>query len=326
MLPRRRECLLTETTSLASLWRLRRSAGRDALPWTYTVARAAKPLEAEIDDRQQLFWSATDYHRFPGGRKKLGVLFRLILDDVVASPRVLDVGCGNGSLTFPIATLGCETVLGVDTDAASIAYCEKRNDFRNAHFLVTDGTLREVEGQFDLVVCCEVLEHLADPKPLLAAMREKLAPAGLIFITIPNGYGLREIGGRCERFLSERCGLAEFLAVIRQVLHRFGMVSSEEKYRMHTSNPEQGHVQKFTHRGITRLLHGARLDVSAWRNSFIILTVFYCRSGLSTIERFDSWLADQLPPAFASGWYVCCRADRRPDFAGPARFTEETTQ
>ena len=260
------------------------------------------------------FWSATDYHRYPGGRKKLSVLARLVLDEFPTRPRVLDVGCGNGAIAFPLAVLGCP-IVGADVDRNSIESCTRRNTFSRASFIVTDGTLREVDGPFELIVCSEVLEHLLEPRSLVAAMSRKLAPSGRLFVTIPNGYGLREIGGRCERCLRERCGLDGVLRRLRGALERLGMPSAAAKYAMHTSNPEQGHVQKFTRGSITRLLESEQLRVVGWRNSFVILSVFHCRSGSSAIERIDEWLADHLPAPFSSGWYVCCR---RSESADPA--------
>jgi len=174
-----------------------------------------------------------------------------------------------------------------------------------------------VEDSFDLIVCSEVLEHLSEPRLLVAAMSDKLAPTGRLFVTVPNGYGLREIGGRCERFLRERWGLDAILRALRDRLERLGMPSARAKYEMHTSNPEQGHVQKFTHNQMIRLLETEHLRVVDWRNSFVILSVFYCRSGLSAVEKFDSWLADHLPASFASGWYICCR---RCGGAGPTNL------
>jgi SAM-dependent methyltransferase len=253
------------------------------------------------------FWRKTNYQRFPGGQKKLRVLAETILREFIRRPRVLDVGCGNGSLTFPMAALGCE-VVGVDTDGESVDSCKRRNEFPNVRFVQTDGTLLTVDGFFDLIVCSEVLEHVREPRALLASMREKLAPGGSILLTIPNGYGLREIGGRGERFLRERCRLDRPLAALRRLLGRVGMPSAAEKYQMHTSNPDQGHVQKFTRRGIIDLLRAEGLELSAWRSSFVILSVFYCRSGESSIERLDSWAADHLPAACASGWYITARA------------------
>lgn len=249
----------------------------------------------------------TSYHRFPGGRKKIGFLLDALSDDSPRRTRVLDVGCGNGGLAFPLAALGAE-VVGVDTEAASIEHCRSRNRFANATFVLTTGDLREIEGVFDLIVCSEVLEHLDEPQPLVAAMRARLAPAGRIFITVPNGYGLREIGGRCESFLRHRVGLEQAIDSLRGALARVGMPSAREKYLMHTCNPDQGHVQKFTRSRIVALLRSGGLEILGWTNSFVILSVLHCRSGLSRIERLDEWAADHLPAAFASGWYIVCGA------------------
>jgi hypothetical protein len=46
-------------------------------------------------------WRKTNYHRFPGGQKKLRVLAEIILRKFTKRPRVLDVGYGNGSLGRP---------------------------------------------------------------------------------------------------------------------------------------------------------------------------------------------------------------------------------
>jgi 2-polyprenyl-3-methyl-5-hydroxy-6-metoxy-1,4-benzoquinol methylase len=277
---------------------------------------AARP-QAEPDSSAVPLLAGADYCRFPGGRKKLTVLTRLVVDEFPTRPRVLDVGCGNGAISFPLAELGCE-VVGADTDQASIDSCIQRNTNERVTFVLTTEELREVKGSFDLIVCSEVLEHLDEPRKLVAAMSDKLAPEGRLFVTIPNGYGLREIGGRCERLLRERWGLDAAVKALRDRAERMGMPSAREKYVMHTSNPEQGHVQKFTRSQMTRLLESEHLRIVDWRNSFVILSVFYCRSGLSAVERFDNWLADRLPAFCASGWYICCRhstATDPPDLA-----------
>lgn len=263
--------------------------------------------------------ASTEYWRFPGGRKKIAVLLGEVERLGHERPRVLDVGCGNGALAFPLAAVGCE-VVGVDADAGSIEMCRRRCGPLNARFEIAKSDLSDIEGVFDLVVCSEVLEHLRDPRPLVAAMAAKLAPEGRVFVTVPNGYGLREIGGRLERRLRERCGLDAAFRGIRRVLARIGMPSEREKYRMHTANPEQAHVQKFTRRSLVRLLGLAGLEVCGWRNSFVILSVFSCRDGTSLIERIDEWAADHLPSACASGWYVTCRHGAPPAAAGPGAY------
>src|SRR5262245_59464859 len=150
--------------------------------------RVAARTRAEADGSVPLPWSAAEYSRFPGGRKKLGVLARLVRDEFPRLPRVLDVGCGNGAISLPLAERGCE-VVGADVDPASIDWCLQHNTHERATFVLTTEELREVKGSFDLIVCSEVLEHLHEPRPLVAAMADRLSPAGWLFVTVPNGYG-----------------------------------------------------------------------------------------------------------------------------------------
>lgn len=275
------------------------------------TARSFSVSSAERN-RKELLGRAlaeTTYHHFPGGRKKLEVLIEIVVRLSPEHRRILDVGCGNGALSFPLAAIGCQ-VVGTDVDAESIETCRSRRRFPNARFVQSGGLLREVDGPFDLIVCAELLEHLHDPRPLVAAMAERLAPEGRLFVTVPNGYGLREIGGRLEKRLRRRPSFERSIISLRRRLVRFGMPSERDKYVMHTSNPEQEHVQKFTRGSILRLLHGAGFEVVDWRKSFLTLSVFHCRSGLSWIERIDSRAADLLPAAMASGWYITCRKVR----------------
>jgi SAM-dependent methyltransferase len=49
--------------------------------------------------------------------------------------------------------------------------------------------LRAYEGRFDLVILSHVLEHLPDPVAGLALIRDRLAPAGVVYVEVPNYYG-----------------------------------------------------------------------------------------------------------------------------------------
>jgi 2-polyprenyl-3-methyl-5-hydroxy-6-metoxy-1,4-benzoquinol methylase len=264
------------------------------------AASAPKQTDADLFQRAL---SETRYQHIPGGRKKLETLFGLAAE--LRPDRILDVGCGNGGLALPLALVGCE-VVATDVDRRSIDYCRSSCRFPNVTFVPTDGALGEITGIFDLIVCSEVLEHLEAPDALIAAMAAKLSPRGRLFITIPNGYGAREVGGRAERYLRERLRLERLFVALRRLLGRHGMVAESEKYLTYTSNPDQDHVQKFTTTDIRRRLARQRLALLEWRSSFVLFSIFQTRAGSSAIERFDSWAADHLPAAMASGWYLVC--------------------
>jgi 2-polyprenyl-3-methyl-5-hydroxy-6-metoxy-1,4-benzoquinol methylase len=252
----------------------------------------------------------TDYHRFPGGRKRLRVIMELgerRSRKLGRRLRVLDVGCGNGSNSFPLASLG-HHLLGIDISAESIHHASLKNSFPNARFLVHNLLEKSLDETFDLVLCSEVLEHLPNPEPLLLAMARILEPGGLLLITVPNGYGPREVLGRIEIGLNRSRILQPLLSGFRRLLR---MSSADEKCRMHTSNPDQDHVQKFTPGQLRRLIESGGLTITGWVNSFWLLSLFgKAQAGANIIARIDSWLADQGPKIFSSGWYVSC--EKRP--------------
>ena len=55
------------------------------------------------------------------------------------------------------------------------------------------GDVAEVAGQFDLVTCMEVIEHVADPAAFAGALAKRLAPAGLLVMSTPNATGLSKL-------------------------------------------------------------------------------------------------------------------------------------
>ena len=98
--------------------------------------------------------------------------------------RCLDVGCSFGfALDFSRFAFGWE-VLGVDPSPLAAAGAEALGLPICCTYFSADLDLGP--EPFDLVLCSEILEHLAEPHALLVAMRERLAPEGLLVLSTPN--------------------------------------------------------------------------------------------------------------------------------------------
>ena len=98
-----------------------------------------------------------------------------------AGLRLLDIGCGGGLLSEPMARLGAE-VVGADAAPRNIPVARLHAE---ASGLAIDYRVATAEGlaaegeRFDAVLNMEVIEHVADPAGYLAAIRDLLRPGGL---------------------------------------------------------------------------------------------------------------------------------------------------
>lgn len=104
----------------------------------------------------------------------------------LAGRSALDVGCGAGLLSEPLARLGAR-VTGVDAAAANVEAA--RHHARGAGLAIDyrHGELAALGlGRFDLVTSLEVLEHVADKPAFVAGLARHLAPGGLLVLSTPN--------------------------------------------------------------------------------------------------------------------------------------------
>ncbi|MGN6057623.1 MAG: bifunctional 2-polyprenyl-6-hydroxyphenol methylase/3-demethylubiquinol 3-O-methyltransferase UbiG [Sphingomicrobium sp.] len=99
--------------------------------------------------------------------------------------KALDVGCGAGLLTEPLARLGAN-VTGIDAtpDVISVARDHAKAMGLDIDYLV--GDVQGLEGEFDLVTCMEVIEHVADPGVFVKALARRVANGGLLIMSTPN--------------------------------------------------------------------------------------------------------------------------------------------
>src|SRR4029078_2160212 len=91
----------------------------------------------------------------------------------------LDVGCGAGLLTEPLARLGAK-VTGLDAAPALIAVAREHAAGQGPEIDYRAREFEALQGQFDLITCMEVIEHVADPEAFVKALAKRLAPGGLL--------------------------------------------------------------------------------------------------------------------------------------------------
>ena len=119
----------------------------------------------------------------PHGNATANKVLRL----VGSEKRVLELGCGPGSMTrFMRQRLDCRiTAVEFDAEQAEQArpYCERLlvADLENLDFAA-----EFADQRFDVVVAADVLEHLRDPWRVLRTVRELLHSGGFLVVSIPN--------------------------------------------------------------------------------------------------------------------------------------------
>jgi 2-polyprenyl-6-hydroxyphenyl methylase/3-demethylubiquinone-9 3-methyltransferase len=117
-----------------------------------------------------------------------------------AGLRLLDIGCGGGLLSEPMARLGA-TVVGADAAERNIPVAQVHAaqsgltiDYRHT----TAEALAAAGEQFDVVLNMEVVEHVADPLAYLTACQQLLKPGGLMICSTinrnPKSYMMAIIG------------------------------------------------------------------------------------------------------------------------------------
>jgi len=124
-------------------------------------------------------------------RRRLAV--ELCVRHAAHATRVLDAGCGRGELVrelrraFPSARLAA-------SDVSLVSTRETQRENPSLEVLQMDLSQPDFDtayaaylGQFALITCCEVVEHIPDDRQALRRLSRLLAPGGTLVLTVPGG-------------------------------------------------------------------------------------------------------------------------------------------
>lgn len=107
----------------------------------------------------------------------------------LSGKKVIDVGCGGGILSESMAQRGAE-VTGIDMGEAPLAvariHAEKSAVTVNYRHSTAEQMAEENPGQYDVVTCLEMLEHVPDPSSVIEACSKLVKPGGHVFFSTIN--------------------------------------------------------------------------------------------------------------------------------------------
>lgn len=126
--------------------------------------------------------------------KRNNFTYKLILDLLDkyldnSSKKILDIGCGAGTLSFYMANKS-NSIYGIDISNSAVSACIKSAKIlglaEKTLFKVMDFPYKIPNGKFDLVVVFEVLEHLKDDDLALKKIFMRLKRGGIVIISTPS--------------------------------------------------------------------------------------------------------------------------------------------
>ncbi|MES2521673.1 MAG: class I SAM-dependent methyltransferase [Gemmatimonadota bacterium] len=183
---------------------------------------------------------------------------------------ILDLGCATGSFLREASSRGYQ-VYGIDISAHAIEQCAATVDRTHLHCGEFDSSTfgNATDRGFDAIFMSDYLEHVLDPRAVLAMAAERLAPGGVVVITTPDAGSVsrRLMGTRWPHFKPE-------------------------------------HVSYFSRRGLRRALETSGLAVVDLRPARKSLSITYIAHQFTRYPNpwITGWLAPLrrlLPPAIA---------------------------
>jgi methionine biosynthesis protein MetW len=129
-------------------------------------------------------FSKIDPRRYDGHTEDPFEVAGMVAAMIPHGARVLDVGCGTGSVTKIVAAICGADIVGVEPDRVRADIARQRGiDVRQG--VLTSELLSEL-GAFDVILFADVLEHLSNPQEMLMSVRGALRAQGMVVASVPN--------------------------------------------------------------------------------------------------------------------------------------------
>lgn len=118
------------------------------------------------------------------------LVLNILRSELSPGSRILEVGCGLGELAFALAEQEY-VVDACDLSVQAIQSAESRSKIgRRPNFFVADAASFCAPGQYDAILCLEVLEHVPDDVAMVRNLAHSLKPGGALICSVPHSMAL----------------------------------------------------------------------------------------------------------------------------------------
>jgi len=216
--------------------------------------------------------------------------------------KVLDIGCGNGNISIYLGSLGYH-VLGVDISEKAIDKANRLNTLPNVSFRVMSAEdLIATDPTYDVVICSEVLEHLENPDKLIKVIDILLKQNGKLIVTVPNGFGPREmLMTKPMQWMQRKNNI--WWRMTKKLKSALGY----DGKTVQSDADDLEHIQFFTKKQLTDLSVRNNFFITAFENTDFLEDLFpfsLATKRVSVLQKFDCKVADLLPHQFTGGFHT----------------------
>jgi SAM-dependent methyltransferase len=229
---------------------------------------------------------------------------------MVAGLRVLEAGCGEGYGAALLAR-SARQVVGVDYDRPALDLARRRHAAPNLEFRAADllELARHSPGDIDAVTNFQVLEHLEEPRPFLAAAAACLRPGGTLILTTPNRpASVSENPFHVREYTAAE--LADLLRPHFAAVEVRGIVGSERVYAFERARGERAQrILRLDPLGLRRVLPRRLVRFAFSRLALLVRSrVAASDAALVALEPRDFAVADREPPQWLDLLAIARRA------------------
>lgn len=97
----------------------------------------------------------------------------------------LDIGCGGGLASEPMARLGAD-VTGIDADPVAIGVAREHAALSGLDIVYKNDSAENLKESFDIVLALEVIEHVSDPEEFVRHCARLVKPGGIVIFSTLN--------------------------------------------------------------------------------------------------------------------------------------------